>query len=67
MQKLGHVLQRLEEAKLKIKLSKCSFLKKIKFLGHEVSENGMAIRKDHFQPLRDFPTPTKKKMYSKVP
>src|SRR6185312_4347237 len=38
------VLQRLREHKLYAKLSKCEFwLKKVQFLGHTISEDGISI------------------------
>jgi hypothetical protein len=49
----GHlhvVLQRLREHRLYAKLSKCDFwLKEIKFLGHTISQAGIAIDLDNVQ------------------
>ncbi len=42
METLKSVLKRLQEVGLKLKLTKCEFLKlRIKFLGHEVDEQGI--------------------------
>lgn len=42
LENLATVLQRLREAGLKLKPVKCEFFKKRCFLGHIVSENGIA-------------------------
>ena len=45
--RLEHVFQRLHSANLKLKPSKCIFFQKsVKFLGHEVSEQGIHTDKD---------------------
>ena len=62
LNKLDKLFSKLRDANLKVKLSKCAFLKdKIKFLGHEVSSEGIKIHNDHFLPLKNFPTPTTRK------
>ena len=44
---LHTVLQRLREHRLYAKLSKCDFrLKEIKFLGHTISQEGIAVDPD---------------------
>ncbi len=49
------VLKRLEEAGLKVKLTKCEFLKlRIKFLGHEVDEKGIHTVDDKIAAVAKF-------------
>ena len=44
LERLGAVFQRLKDHGLKLKPSKCQFLRdNIKYLGHEVSEHGVAV------------------------
>ncbi|KAK3889412.1 hypothetical protein Pcinc_006591 [Petrolisthes cinctipes] len=60
LEKLRKVLERLASAGLKLKLSKCEFLKqKIKYLGHEVDESGIHVNQDKIKAILKFPTPTK--------
>jgi hypothetical protein len=58
----GHlhvVLQRLREHHLYAKLSKCDFwLKEIKFLGHTISQKGIAVDPDKVQEVMDWKPPT---------
>jgi hypothetical protein len=58
----GHlhvVLQRLREHHLYAKLSKCDFwLKEIKFLGHTISQAGIAVDPDKVQEVMNFKPPT---------
>jgi hypothetical protein len=58
----GHlhvVLQRLREHRLYAKLSKCDFwLKEIKFLGHTISQAGIAIDPDKVQEVMNWKPPT---------
>jgi hypothetical protein len=58
----GHlhvVLQRLREHHLYAKLSKCDFwLKEIKFLGHTISQAGIAIDPYKVQEVMNWKTPT---------
>jgi hypothetical protein len=58
----GHlhvVLQRLREHRLYAKLSKCHFwLKKIKFLGHIISQDGIAVDPDKVQEVMNWKPPT---------
>ena len=62
LEKLKKVLKRLKEVGLTLKLSKCRFLEpKLKFLGHEVSENGISINTDQFLPVENFPIPKNRK------
>jgi hypothetical protein len=59
---VGHlhvVLQRLSEHRLYAKLSKCDFwLKEIKFFGHTISQNGIAIDPDKVQEVMNWKPPT---------
>jgi hypothetical protein len=58
----GHlhvVLQRLREHRLYAKLSKCDFwLKEIKFLGHTISQEGIAVDPDKVQEVMNWKPPT---------
>jgi hypothetical protein len=58
----GHlhvVLQRLREHHLYAKLSKCDFwLKEIKFLGHTISQKGIAVDPDKVQEVMNWKPPT---------
>jgi hypothetical protein len=58
----GHlhvVLQRLRKHRLYAKLSKCDFwLKEIKFLGHTISQAGIAIDPDKVQEVMNWKPPT---------
>jgi hypothetical protein len=58
----GHlhvVLQRLREHHLYAKLSKCDFwLKEIKFLGHTISQAGIAVDPDKVQEVMNWMPPT---------
>ncbi len=57
MSTLQKVLKRLQEVGLKVKLTKCEFLKpRIKFLGHEV-EKGIHIVDDKITAVARFPQP----------
>jgi hypothetical protein len=59
---VGHlhvVLQRLREHRLYVKLSKCDFwLKEIKFLGHTISQAGIAVNPDKVQEVMNWKPPT---------
>jgi hypothetical protein len=56
---LRTVLQRLREHHLYAKLSKCDFwLKEIKFLGHTISEGGIAVDFDKVQEVINWKPPT---------
>jgi hypothetical protein len=53
------VLQRLREHHLYAKLSKCDFwLKEIKFLGHTISQAGIAVDPDKVQEVMNWKPPT---------
>jgi hypothetical protein len=56
---LHTVLQRLREHRLYAKLSKCDFwLKEIKFLGHTISQEGIAVDPNKVQEVMDWKPPT---------
>ncbi len=56
---LEAVLNRLRRAGLKVKLSKCEFLKNwIRFLGHEVDSSGIHTQADKIQAVSNFLVPS---------
>ena len=56
---LNEVFKRLEKAKLKLKLSKCDFLKKrVKYLGHVISRSGIEPDPDKINKIQDMQPPT---------
>ncbi len=58
MDTLQKVLKRLQEVGLKLKITKCEFLKpRIKFLGHEVDEEGIHTMDDKITAVTNFPQP----------
>ena len=53
------VLSRLREHKLYAKFSKCEFwLKKVPFLGHVLSEDGISVDPSKVQEVMDWKAPT---------
>ena len=53
------VLTRLREHKLYAKFSKCEFcLKKVPFLGHVLSEDGISVDLEKVQEVMDWKAPT---------
>lgn len=57
--RLGRVLQRLGEAGLKVKPSKCQLFKQeVAILGQVVSGQGIATDLDKFRVVREWPPPT---------
>ena len=55
---ISEVMRLLQSANLKVKLSKCSFFKKkIKYLGHIVSKDGISVDPDKVKAVKDWPTP----------
>ena len=59
---LGSVFSRIRDAGLKIKPEKCSFLKeKVKYLGHIVSNEGIAADPEKTATVKTWPTPTSTK------
>ena len=56
---LQEVFDRLRQAGLTLKPTKCSFLREsVPFLGHVVSQNGISPGPDKTQKVKDFPVPT---------
>ena len=56
---LHTVLQRLRDHKLYAKLSKCEFwLDSVKFLGHTISNGGIAVDPSKVQEVMDWKPPT---------
>jgi hypothetical protein len=55
---LDAVLKILQDNVLFVKLSKCSFgVSEIKYLGHRVTSQGVAMDKDKIQAIQDWPVP----------
>ncbi|KAK7096429.1 hypothetical protein V1264_005727 [Littorina saxatilis] len=55
---LDHVLRKLENAGVTLNAEKCQFSKEtIKFLGHVVSRDGIAIDPDKVAAIKNFPRP----------
>ena len=62
LERLEHVFQRLQEAGLKLKPSKCNFFQKeVHFLGHVVSEEGIHTDPGKIAVVQDWPVPTTQK------
>ena len=60
--RLKEVLVRFRGAGLKLKPSKCNlFQRKVHYLGHIVSENGIHTDPDKIDAIKDWPTPVSKK------
>ena len=58
LQHLEIIFQRLREAGLKLKWSKCSFIKlHIEYLGHVISENGIEPMPDKLSAIKEMPAP----------
>lgn len=58
LQRLDVVLGRLKEARLKVKLENCSFLQeKVKFLGHQISAQGIGTDPEKVEAVRSWKTP----------
>ncbi|MCG8079018.1 MAG: reverse transcriptase, partial [Candidatus Thiodiazotropha taylori] len=56
LENLSEVFQRLQEANLKLNPKKCSlFCKKVSFLGHQVSEEGVATDPEKIQTVKNWP------------
>jgi len=59
LQRLEKLLQQLQEVNLKLKPSKCSLMqKKVVFLGHVVSGDGIATDPEKIKLVEEWPTPT---------
>ena len=58
LQHLEIIFQKLREAKLKLKWSKCSFMKlHIEYLGHLISENSKEPMPDKLSAIKEMPAP----------
>jgi len=58
LERLGRIFDRLLEANLKLKPSECAFFqKKITFLGHVVSEEGISTDDAKIKAIKTWPTP----------
>lgn len=59
---INEVMFKLESAGIKLKIKKCRFFaSKIKFLGYEISKDGMSMSKDRVDSIKNMPLPTNKK------
>ena len=59
LKRLEAVFQKLEEAGLKLKPSKCElFGRQLAYLGHLISAKGVATYEGKIGAIRDWPTPT---------
>ena len=58
LERLETLFQRLREAKLKLKPSKCHLLqRRVTFLGYTVSQEGVGTDPDKISAVKDWPTP----------
>ena len=56
LERLDEIFSRLRQANLKLKPSKCSlFRRQVEFLGHVVSEKGIAMQNDKVEVVRNWP------------
>ena len=56
---LYEVLNRLDKAGLRVKKSKCEFLRpSVTYLGHQIDAEGLHPLQEHVRAIRDAPTPT---------
>lgn len=59
LERLGQGFNRLQQSNLKLKPSKCClFCHQVTYLGHIVSEDGVATNPRKVQKVQDWPTPT---------
>lgn len=59
LERLGVVLSRLEQEGLKVKLSKCAFFQQqVRYLGHVISNQGVATDPSKIEEVSSWPTPT---------
>ena len=62
LQHLQEVFQRLRQANLTLKPSKCNFgVNQVQFLGHVLSENGVAVDPRNTDKVQNFPVPITQK------
>ena len=56
--RLEEVFEWLRVANLRLKLKKCKlFARRVKYLGHVVSDGGMEVDEDKIGAIKDWPTP----------
>ena len=59
LERLEAVFQKLEEAGLKLKPSKCElFQQQLPYLGHVISAQGVATDEGKIEAIKNWPTPT---------
>ena len=59
LKNLDAVLERLEKAGIKLKLSKCTFLQeKVEYLGHQISADGLQPTKEKVRAVKEAPVPS---------
>lgn len=59
LERLGVVLSRLEHEGLKVKLPKCAFFQQqLRYLGHVISNQGVATDPSKIEVVSSWPTPT---------
>lgn len=59
LENIARVLDRLHEAGLKLKPSKCHFLlKQVQYLGHTISDQGISPDATKIEAVKSFPKPT---------
>ena len=62
LQLIEKVLQKLSEAGIKLKITKCLFFAThINFLGYRISPEGITMKDDRIDTIKAMPTPTSKK------
>ena len=62
LQRLVNVLSRLKQANLKLKTKKCHlFTKRVAFLGHIITENGIYPSHEKIIAVKDWPAPVNRK------
>lgn len=58
IERMDVVFSRLRAAKLKLHTKKCHlFRRRVEFLGHVISEDGIAVQKDKTDAITEWPTP----------
>jgi len=56
--RLRQVFERLRAANLKLHVNKCFlFQRRVAFLGHILSENGIEVQEEKISAVRDWPRP----------
>ena len=61
------VLKALEEASMRVKLSKCQFFRsEVVYLGHKISKNQSQPMNDNLRAIREFPRPKNRKAVRQI-